>query len=121
MPKSKIIMYKEDDDNCPLMEWMRLLSVKEQDKVIAKIQRLEECGFDLRRPEADYLDDGIYELRIKSGTRNLRVLYGFVGQNIALLSHGCFKEDKVPVKEIRLAKKRLDSFKNNPDAHTYYG
>ena len=120
MPKSQVIMYKEADGKCPLIEWMRLLSAKEQDKVIAKVQRLEECGFDLRRPEADYLDDGIYELRAKSGTKNLRVLYGFAGKNIALLSHGCFKEDKVPVKEIRLAKKRLDLFTLDPNTHTYY-
>ena len=121
MPKSQVIIYTEADGRCPFMEWMRSLLAKEQDKIIAKVQRLKDCGFELRRPEADYLDDGIYELRIKSGTKNLRVLYGFVGQNIALLSHGCFKEDRVPVKEIRLAKKRLDSFKSNPNVHTYYG
>ena len=121
MPKSQVIIYKEADGKCPFVEWMKSLAAKEQDKVIAKVQRLKECGFDLRRPEADYLDDGVYELRIKSGTRNLRVLYGFVGHNIALLSHGCFKEDRVPVKEIRLAKKRFDLFKHDPNAHTCYG
>jgi phage-related protein len=121
MPKSQVILYKEVDGECPLLKWMRSLSEKEQNKVIAKVQRLAELGFDLRRPEADYLDDGIYELRAKSGTKNLRVLYGFAGKNIALLSHGCFKEDKVPAKEIRLAKKRLDLFKSDPVAHTYKG
>jgi hypothetical protein len=104
MPKTEVFIFKELDGKCPFLEWVESLFAKEQDKVIARVQRLKDCGFDLRRPEADYLDCGIYELRIKAGTRNLRILYGFAGKNIAVLSHGCCKEREVPLKELKLAK-----------------
>ncbi|MDP8205138.1 MAG: type II toxin-antitoxin system RelE/ParE family toxin [Candidatus Electryonea clarkiae] len=36
---------------------------KMQDKAEARILRLEEAGYELKRPVADILRDGIYELR----------------------------------------------------------
>jgi hypothetical protein len=38
-------------------------ALKAQAKVIARIQLLEELGHEIRRPPADMVDDGIYELR----------------------------------------------------------
>jgi putative component of toxin-antitoxin plasmid stabilization module len=71
-------------------------------------------GFQLRRPECDYLREGLYELRAKHGTVNYRVLYAFVGKSIALLSHGCTKEKAVPPIEIERAIKNLAQYKANP-------
>jgi hypothetical protein len=34
----------------------------------------------LRRPHADYLEDGIYELRWRNGTVQYRILYFFHGR-----------------------------------------
>jgi hypothetical protein len=57
-------------------------------KCAAAIERLGEFGHELRRPLSDYLRDGIYELRPKSGRVNYRILYGFHGRNIAVLLSG---------------------------------
>jgi hypothetical protein len=47
------------------------------------------------------------------------VLYAFVGENVALLSHGCFKKDKVPRAEIKKAMRNLQRYMAGPEAHTY--
>jgi putative component of toxin-antitoxin plasmid stabilization module len=65
-------------------------------KCRARIKRLAEFGHELRRPEADYLRDGIYELRVALQGRNYRMLYFFHGQVAAVVSHGLVKERAVP-------------------------
>lgn len=60
----KVIFYREDDGTVPLLEWLDSLVVKAQDKCRLRIERLAEMGHGLRRPEADYLRDDVYELRV---------------------------------------------------------
>ena len=43
---------------------------------------LSQLGHELRRPLADYLDQGIYELRARIGQVNYRILYFLYGQQI---------------------------------------
>ena len=50
---------------------------------------------------------------------NYGILYGFVGQNVALLAAGLTKEKKVPSKEIDRAAARLEQYKKNPEAHRF--
>jgi putative component of toxin-antitoxin plasmid stabilization module len=76
-------------------------------------------GHELRRPEADYLRDGIYELRIKRGHVNYRILYFFHGNVAAVLSHGLVKERTVPSKEINKAIQRKQKFEQNPERHSW--
>jgi len=64
------------------------------------------------------LRDGVYELRTEVRNVNYRLLYGFVGKDIALLSHGITKKKKVPSREIDLAATRLRRFSANPKLHT---
>ena len=119
MPKTKIIIYQESDATVPLLDWLDKQSQKVRDKCMAKIERLAQFGFDLRRPDCDILRDGIYELRIRHGNVNHRILYAFSGKNIVLLSHGCTKEKEVPQKEIDRALNNLKNYRNNCQAHTY--
>ena len=56
-------------------------------------------GHELRRPEADFLRDGIYELRVSLRAVQHRVLYFFHGAMAAVVSDGLVKE-RVPPKEI---------------------
>jgi hypothetical protein len=64
------------------------------------LERLREMGHELRRPEADFLRDGIYELRVSLGGVHHRILYFFHGAIAAVVSHGLVKERVVPPKEI---------------------
>jgi hypothetical protein len=88
-------------------------------KCAAAIERLKEDGFELRRPTADVLCDGIHELRAKKGRVNYRLLYFFHGKNVAILAHGITKEDAVPPAEIERALRRKAAFEANPRKHTY--
>lgn len=77
-------------------------------------------GHELRRPEADYLRDGIYELRAKHLGVNYRILYFFHSGVAVVLSHGITKQaSEVPPREIDLAIRRREQFAANPDRHTY--
>ncbi len=83
-----------------------------------KLGRLEELGHGLRRPEADYLRDDIYEPRIRFQSVNYRMLYFFHGLMAAIVSQGIKKEKEVPPKEIDLAIMRKRLFETDPEAHT---
>lgn len=117
MPRIEVILFREDDDSVPLAEWLDGLAKKPRAKCIAALTRLEELGHELRRPEADYLRDGIYELRIRFRSENYRMLYFFHGRVAAVVSHGFTKEKLVPSKEIKIAIERKTRFEADPDKH----
>jgi hypothetical protein len=95
MPKTEVVFFASDDGMAPLVEWLDKQHRKVQDKCLVKIERLQELGHELRRPEVDYLRDGIYELRVRHGSVNYRVLY-FFHNRIAVVSHGLTKEWPAP-------------------------
>jgi len=64
MPKIAVVFYQEDAKTVPVLDWLDHLPAKAQDKCRLRIERLRDLGHELRRPEADYLRDGIYELRV---------------------------------------------------------
>ena len=119
MPKTKVVFYKEADGSVPALKWLDSLQPKALDKCTVRIERLEEMGHELRRPEADFLRDGIYELRIGLQHVNYRILYFFHGRTAAVISHGLVKEDDVPPKEIARAIEKKRKFELNPKAHTH--
>ena len=100
---------------------MRAGNPKAYAKCVVRIRRLVELGHELRRPEADFLRDGIYELRARLGTVNYRILYFFHGRNVAVLAHAITKEDEIPTVEINRAVGRKQAFIASPVAHTFIG
>ena len=118
MPETEVIMFQESDGTVPLIKWLDKLPSKVQDKCLVKIQRLEEKGYELHRPEADSLRDGIHELRVAFRGMQYRMLYFFHRQR-AVISHGLHKESVVPSKEIDLAVERKTRFENDPVKYTY--
>jgi len=80
---------------------------------------LRQFGHELRRPTADFLRDGIYELRAKQGHVQYRILYFFHGRNVAILAHSLTKEDEIRAVDIERALKRKRLFEANPQRHTY--
>ena len=119
MPKTTVILYCEEDSSCPFLEWIEKLPVKAQDKCLVRLERLCELGHELRRPEADLLRDGVYELRASLQGVNYRILYFFHGTVAAIVSHGITKERAVPPKEIERAMERRKRFEANPAKHSY--
>ncbi len=121
MPTTEVRFYREDDGTTPARDWLAELLRRDKKAAancVAAIHRLAALGHELRRPQADYLRDGIYELRAKRGRVNYRILYFFHGRNVALLAHALTKEDKVPPVDIERALKRKERYENNPRFHT---
>jgi phage-related protein len=119
MPQVELVLYREADGSVPLRNWLNRLPTKVRDKCLVTLRRLEELGNELRRPVADYLRDGIYELRVRFRNVNYRMLYFFAGRRIVVVSHGLTKEQRVPTSEIALAEKRRQAFLHDPKRHTF--
>ena len=119
MPRTDVILYHEADGTVPLLEWLDGLPSKAVAKCRVRIERLAELGHELRRPEADYLRDDIYELRVRHQRVNYRMLYFFHGRKAVVLSHGLLKERSVPPKEIDKAIARKTQFEKDPDKYSY--
>lgn len=65
-----------------------------------------------REPLSEYLEPGLWELRIKAGTDILRIIYTFdKGQVIILLHIFVKKQQKIPSGELEIARKRLREIK----------
>lgn len=115
----RVVFYKEDDGSVPVQDFIAKCVDRAKVKIIARINRLRQLGHQLRRPEAEYLGDGIYELRTRLGHVNYRILYFFHGNFAAVLSSGFTKEDRVPTAELERAKQRKAKFEQAPEAHTF--
>ena len=101
----EVIFYKDEKGHSPVNEYLSSLPKKQQDKVIAYVDRLAQFGFNLKRPTADSLGGGLglYELR---PDRN-RILYCFHRRTQIILLHAFLKRtDDIPQREIEIALKR---------------
>ena len=101
----EVIFYKDEKSHSPVNEYLSSLPKKQQDKVIAYVDRLTQFGFNLKRPTADSLGDGLglYELR---PDRN-RILYCFYRRTQVILLHAFLKRtDDIPQREIEISLKR---------------
>jgi len=120
MPRVRLVLYRDSDGTVPLLEWFDTLPSKVLDKCRAWLRRLRDQGHELRRPDADYLRDGVYELRVGFRGANYRMLYFFSGREVVVVSHGIVKERTVPPKQIDLAVSRMNQFRRNPTAHSHH-
>lgn len=119
-----MIFYQEAPGDVPVLEWLMELDRRDRRarmKCQAAIERLQAMGHEMRRPRADLLRDGIYELRGRVGRVNYRILYFFHGRDVALLVHSLTKEKAVPAADMdrAIARKRRDEA--DPDGHRYKG
>lgn len=122
MPRTEVLFYQEAPGNVPVLDWLKELRERDQKayaNCVVAIERLAEFGHELRRPTADILRDGIYELRAKRGHVHYRILYFFHGRNVVVLAHGLTKKDRVPEPEITRALKRKKLFEQDPGVHSY--
>lgn len=123
MPQTRVVFYQDEQKKAPVLEWLKVLLKQDRKgyaNCMARIGLLAETGHELRRPAADFLRDGIYELRAKHRHVQYRILYFFHGQNVAILAHAIMKEGAaVPDADIdrAIARKRL--FEESPKTYIY--
>jgi phage-related protein len=124
MPAVRVVFYCDEGGPAPaLVVLERMLErgdIRTFRKCRARIERLAEFGPSLRRPIADYLRGGIYELRVRSGRIHYRILYFFHGSDTAVVSHLITKEGGVPDAEIERASRHRRNFEADPESHTWF-
>lgn len=107
----EIKFYEDSNGQFPVKDFLDSLDIKMRQKMLRSIQALQEMGVSLRMPLSESLQDGIFELRAKVGSKISRVMYFFVIGNQAILTHGFIKKtQKTPSKEIERAKKIRDDY-----------
>lgn len=122
MPSTQLVFFQESPGVVPVRDWLAELqraNRKAFAACVARLERLAEQGHELRRPEADFLQNGLYELRAKQGRVNYRLLYFYHGRNVAILAHALTKEDRVPKADITRALQRKALFEAHPARHTF--
>lgn len=109
----EIKFYEDQTGRVPVKEFLDGLDIKMRQKMLRSIQALQDMGISLRMPLSEALEDGIFELRAKSGTNISRVMYFFIIGNQAVLTHGFIKKtQKTPRRELQRAKDiRADYFR----------
>jgi phage-related protein len=118
MPRTMVVLFREADGTVPLLGWLAELPERVRDKCVVRLRRLQDMGHELRRPEADFLRSGVYELRVGAGRTNYRMLYFFHGNIAAVVSHGIVKERTVPSREIDRVIERMRQYLSSPKLHT---
>lgn len=83
-------------------------------RYIALTTRMQEHGANLGEPHTKSLGDGLLELRLKGAEGIARVFYcTMIGKEIHMLHSFVKKTDKIPTKELQIARTRLQERKND--------
>lgn len=82
------------------------LDPETQARTLRYLDLLEKQEYKLGMPYSKSLHKGLFELRI-TGNKHVRIIYCFKNGKICLLSAFVKKTDKIPLKELALAEKRL--------------
>ena len=81
-------------------------------RYIALTTRMMEYGANLGEPHSKSLGEGLFELRLKGAEGIARVFYcTLIGREIRILHSFVKKTDKIPNKELQIARKRLKECK----------
>ncbi len=108
----EIISYVDPKGRAPIEDYISGLTERQQNKVIAFIRRLEQMGYNLRRPIADSLGGGLALYELRPGRH--RIVYFFHDRNKIILLHAFFKTtNEIPRSEICIALKRKRDYEEN--------
>jgi phage-related protein len=122
VPTTAVYFYQDERRRAPVVEWLEALRGSDRRtyaKCVVRLRRLAEAGHELRRPEADFVREDLYELRARQGRVNYRLLYFFHGRHVAILVHALTKEGEISAADIARALRRKATFEHDPERHMY--
>lgn len=107
----EIIFYRKENEKSPVEDFISKCSHQEKIEIVAHLDALSQLGFKAKRPLVDYLEDGIYELRIRVMKKQIRVLYFFFHQDKIVITNAFVKKStKIYMTEIKMAKRIRKNF-----------
>lgn len=108
--------YEKTDGECQVRDYLRAQRKSVRGEAGWLLECLEREGNRLERPIADYVEDGIYELRIIVERQQHRILYFFHKKIIIATNAFLKKSVKIPKGKLELAKKsRVDWMKREEE------
>lgn len=103
--------YMEENGNFPVRNFLRSLDEGTYARFARSFERLRERNIFAKEPLVKHIQDKIWELRVESNKNTYRILYIFFNGKRIILLHGFSKKtQKLPQKELDIAKKRLADF-----------
>jgi phage-related protein len=117
MPRTTVLFYR-DRNRVPVLEWFDAVDEATQDEALVTLALLEEFGYTLTATHAKNLGRGIYELRLRVGKVQSRILFFFHGQGVVVLGCAFEKEGKIPPGWIDTAADYKRAFEQSPEEHS---
>lgn len=105
----EIIFYRDEEGKSPIEDFLINLRLSNRVLVAKTRQNINKLRYRTyhKEPLSKYVEQGLWELRVKSGSDILRVLYTFrKGQVIILLHIFIKKQQKTPESELEIARNR---------------
>lgn len=100
-----VLFFVDERGHKPITEFLQGLTRKENAKVGVYLKALKAKGHELRRPMAEYLGEGIYELR----PGDKRMFYFFYFRENAVVVHAIRKKtDRIPTGDLELCVRRKE-------------
>ncbi|MCX5707951.1 MAG: type II toxin-antitoxin system RelE/ParE family toxin [Candidatus Omnitrophica bacterium] len=107
----KTIFYVDEEGNSPVENFLDRLDASAKAKITARIEFLGKHWREARRPLVDYLENGLYELRVQFVKDKVRVIYAYMFKDYIVLLHGIIKRTaKVPENDKLIAQERRLNF-----------
>lgn len=107
----KAIFYENNKGDRPVETFLNSLEEKIRAKIVARIEFLEQYWQELGRPYIDFVEKGLYELRVQFAKNRIRIIYAYMFKDYIVLLHGFIKDTKkIPENDKLLARKRMIDF-----------
>jgi phage-related protein len=108
-----IEFYETRNGRVPVKEFLDSLSSRQAANIIEAMDLLKTFGIQLKEPYVKPVGDKLYELRVKDPDGIYRVLYFAASGKKFVMVHGFIKKtQKIPTKELALARKRMKEYLN---------
>lgn len=108
----QIFFYRTEKGNESVREWLKELSHEDR-KIIGEEIKTVQIGWLIGMPIVKKLDADLWEIRAKLDYRIARVIFTLYEKSIVLLHGFIKKSQKVPNRDLKLAKKRLSNLRGN--------
>lgn len=102
--KYEVIFYQKADGGIPIYDFITKLPHGLREKATRDLDLLQTYGPQLKTPYSKYLENGIFELRIRSANDIARVFYFFyTGRKIIVTNGHIKKAQKLNRRELKRA------------------
>lgn len=103
-----VIFFEQSSGSSPITKFIDAQAVRDQAAIVAVLTSIEEDGFGAKGALFKQLNGKLWEIKIKAPSGGYRFLYVTIDRKTLFILHAFKKKtQKTPLKEMKLARKRL--------------